>query len=392
MATTVRTTTLAVFVRHAGDTTWTQHAGAYAATCSFGFDQRTAEAEVHLTVAAGAPTVTYWDEIRVDMGCTPGHGVATRFEGYLVPLDSGMYPLSGVLHCRGKLYKAAWWRETTVNGKDMSAGGVGRADELQVIDVLVRCGVPYTAANIGGTGKALGSVITVGGGDPLTPGPFTWGQGESGLAYIERLDEASVPDSAAGRYRTFESLAGDVYRIPLSTTPTATPDFTFTEGVDVLEAAIVRDPDGAGNRVTVLGAPLNISTAPGIINAMTFTASTPTAPYLPPGLPTEADGHAYVATSFTSPMLEKSNTSGGPNVLSCEAVATFLLGEANCVLDTLTFSTPRDDLLGPGQTIHLDSPRLGITDPAQHYWLQRLEITYDERGQFTQRLTCIRKS
>jgi hypothetical protein len=80
------------------------------------------------------------------------------------------------------------------------------------------------------------------------------------------------------------------------------------------------------------------------------------------------------------------------DVLSCEAVAQFLLAEHNCTQDVLEFSTPRDDLLGPGQTIHLHSPRLGITDADQHYWLQRLEISYDERGQFTQRLTCVRKS
>jgi len=58
----------------------------------------------------------------------------------------------------------------------------------------------------------------------------------------------------------------------------------------------------------------------------------------------------------------------------------------------VAFATPRDDLLGPGQTIHLHSPRLGITAEDQHYWLQRLEITLDERGAFTQRLTCVRRS
>ena len=73
-------------------------------------------------------------------------------------------------------------------------------------------------------------------------------------------------------------------------------------------------------------------------------------------------------------------------------MAEYLLGEHNCVLDTLEFSTPRDDLLGPGQTIHLHSPRLGITDEDQHYWLQHLEVTVDERGVFTQRLVCLRRS
>ena len=46
----------------------------------------------------------------------------------------------------------------------------------------------------------------------------------------------------------------------------------------------------------------------------------------------------------------------------------------------------------PGQTIHLQSPRLGLTDPTRHYWLQHLDVELDERGQFTQRLRLLRKS
>jgi hypothetical protein len=178
----------------------------------------------------------------------------------------------------------------------------------------------------------------------------------------------------------------------LATAPATTPDFTFTEGVDVLEARITRDPAGAANKVTVNGAPLPIGSLPGVANTETFTAGTSSAPYLPPGLPNGPDGWPAVGMSFSSPLIEKSLNADPGAVVSCEAVAQFLLAEYNCVVDTLEFSTPRDDLLGPGQTIHLHSPRLGITDAAQHYWLQRLEITYDERGAFTQRLTCIRKS
>src|SRR5215831_12771010 len=353
MPTTIRTTTLQAFVWNTTGLVWEALPGVYAATCSFGFDQRYAEAELRTTVAGG-PGVTYWDEVRVDMGCTPGAGVATRFRGYIIPLDNALYPIEGVLHCRGYLYRAHWVHNTAVNGSDMSAGGVGQADEAQVQAILTTCHVPFTAANVGGTGKALGSVVPVSVSDPLTPGPFTWGPGESGLGYIQRLDEVSVPDAATGRYRTFETLAGDIFRIALSTTPTSTPDFSFTEGVDVLEASITRDPDGAGNRVVVIGAPLPISGGlPGVIAAKTYTATTPTAPYLPPGLPNGPAGYPEVQQTFSSPMLEKSNTADSGAVLSCQAVATFLLAEYNCVLDTLTFSTPRDDLLGPGQTIHL---------------------------------------
>jgi hypothetical protein len=42
--------------------------------------------------------------------------------------------------------------------------------------------------------------------------------------------------------------------------------------------------------------------------------------------------------------------------------------------------------------VHLHSPRLGLTDATRHYWVQRLEIVFDERGAFTQRLRCLRRS
>jgi hypothetical protein len=255
----------------------------------------------------------------------------------------------------------------------------------------------YAEATIRRTGKALGSITL----DPeqvLTPSPFTWAEGASGLDYIDQLDAVSVPDDASGRYRTFESLAGDVFRIPLITFPAASPDFSFTEGVDVLDARITRDPDGAANRVTVTGAPTPerayVDVGVDVTTSWTarWTSSSSFAPYLPPGLPTEEDGYAYVGTAFSSQMLEKSTIAETGDVLSCQAVANFLLGEHNAVLDTLEFSTPRDDLLGPGQTVHLHSPRLGLTDATRHYWVQHLEIVFDERGAITQRLRCLRRS
>ena len=195
-----------------------------------------------------------------------------------------------------------------------------------------------------------------------------------------------MPDDASGRYRTFETLGGDVFRTKIATAPETTPDFTFTEGVDVLDARITRDPEGAANKVTADGSPLpHDPEAPGAVATHTFTAASAFAPYLPPGVD-------FVGMAFSSPLVEKSLVADAGDVVACEAVAQFLLAEYNCTQDVLEFSTPRDDLLGPGQTIHLHSPRLGITDPDQHYWLQRLEITYDERGQLTQRLTCVRKS
>ena len=386
---TVRTTTLEVYVHDGSD--WRYDASAYTASCSFGFDQRVAEATVRRT-GGGSVAVNYWSPVEIRMGTTPGGGAATRFKGYVIPVDNSLFPIEGVLTCKGTLYRAQWVRNQTELGTVMADPDTGTPDEAQVQAVLTTCGVPFTAANIAGTGKALGSVYSGNALDAFTPGPWTWGEGEPGLSYVEKVDEISVPDTADGRYRTFETLGGDIFRIPMATAPTASPDFTFTEGVDVLEAKITRDPAGAANRVTVTGSPLPSTGVPGVVDAETFTAATSDAPYLPPGLPDGPDGFPEVGMTFSSPLIEKSQNADPGDVVSCEALAQFLLAEYNCVIDTLEFSTPRDDLLGPGQTIHLYSPRLGITDAAQHYWLQRLEITLDEQGAFTQRLTCIRKS
>ena len=362
------------------------------ATCSFGFDQRYAEATITRTGGATL-TISYWSAVELRMGTTPGLGATVRFAGYVVPIDNDLYPIANVLHCKGRLYRAAFVRNQTVLGTDYAPpGGPFISDQQMVQNVLTACGVPFTAGLIGGTGKSLGSEwLNLA--DPLTPSPFTWGEDQAGLDFIEQLDAASVPDSGAGRYRTVESLDGTIHRILFATVPNATADFSFAEGVDVLEARISRDPTGAANRVMVSGAPNGLGgTIPNEPGVFRSTKGSPTAPYLPSGLPNGPDGYPSVTTAFSSPLLEKEAIADTGAVLACEAVATFLLAEYNCVLDTLEFSTPRDDLLGPGQTIHLTSSRLGLTDSTRHYWLQRLEIIMDERGVFTQRLVCLRRS
>src|SRR4029453_5320446 len=149
------------------------------------------------------------------------------------------------------------------------AGGTGTPDETQVLTVLTTCGVTngqdggaVTTATVGGTGKALGSIYNGDPDDVFTPGPYWWAEGEPGLSVIERLDEVSVPDDASGRYRTFESLGGTIYRTKLSTTPAGTADCRDGEGGDVREARITRDPAGAANKVTVNGAPLDVGSLP----------------------------------------------------------------------------------------------------------------------------------
>jgi hypothetical protein len=413
----VRTTTLEVWITpQSGPDAGTRvrDARAFAAVCAFGLDQRYAEATVRRT-GGGTIEISYWDEIEVVMGTTPpsDNGPDTRFKGYIVPIDNALYPIENVLHCRGRLYRAAWVRNQTPGGTRMADPATGTPDEDQVAAVLTACGVPFDPSNIGGTGKTLG-LHTVDGLQSLAPNPFVWQEGQSGLDYIEQLDAVSVHDTTAvGCYRTVETLNGVIHRPPIATAPGTFVDASFAEGVDVLEARIGRDPAGAANRVTVTGGPdpSNASLMPGdptdVNVAFTatcrFTVTSGFAPYLPPGLPNDPStidvdhptGFPVVGTAFASPMIEKSlrvDPHVAEDVISCQAVADYLLGEVNTVVDTLEFSTPRDAYIGPGGTVHLHSPRLGLTDPTRHYWVQHIELEVDERGAFTQRLRCLRKS
>lgn len=383
----------------------------FAAVCSFGYDQRYSEATVRRT--GGATTeISYWSPIELVLGVVPGEApLNVRFRGYVVPIDNAAYPIENVLHCRGRLYRAAWVRNQEPGGTRMADPATGTPDEDQAVAVLEACGVP--TAGVGGTGRALGlrSIDTE---HPLAPNPFVWQEGQSGLDYLEQLDAISVHNTiSVGCYRTVETLGGFCVRAPVATDPGTFVMASFTDGVDVLDARIARDPAGSANRVTVTGGPdpqnptVIPSDASDVNVAFTancsFTITSGFAPYLPPGLPVAPGtiseaypaGFPVVSQSFSSPMLEKSlrdDPMHPEDVLSCQQVAEYLLGEYNTVVDTLEFSTPRDTWINPGDTVHLTSPRLGLTDPDRHYWVQHLEVEVDERGAFTQRLRAIRKS
>ena len=137
--------------------------------------------------------------------------MATRFRGYVVPVDNALYPIENVLHCRGRLYRAAWVRNTARGAPGWpTRRHRGARDEEQVQAVLTACGVPYSGRQHRGhrEGPGLRRASTCE--QLLAPSPFTWAEGQSGLDYIEQLDAVSVPDDASpGRYRTVESLGGD---------------------------------------------------------------------------------------------------------------------------------------------------------------------------------------
>jgi hypothetical protein len=261
----------------------------------------------------------------------------------------------------------------------------GTASQI-VQAVLTKANVPFSAANIGSTATVYGGGVDAlaflwhSGGLPIISMPLAQEQGESALSYIERydlIDAYYVSGSNGGRYRTYETLAGDVRRDPIGGRPTGTPAYTLTGEIDILDGHFERSIQNTRNYFVVKGHDA------GKGNGPYFFALAQSNPFQPPG--------TKHTMAFFSEMIEKDADADPGTGMSCEMVANALAVEYNREIVTGWLETFRDDSFGPGQ-IHLvqGAPgglvgQLGVAEPL---WCQSLEISIDNRG-FTQRLTYI---
>jgi hypothetical protein len=261
---------------------------------------------------------------------------------------------------------------------------LGVTDETQVKAVLTKANVPFTPANIGGTGTVFGTQRWDF--DLSHTGPFTWPDQEPGLTYTNRIDEVSLAQDLGGnwgQYALVETLAGDIFRVLVTSNPqlVGDADFTLVEHVDLLEGSTSdHDTDHVANQIITEPAdPLAFGST---INQYVLAAPSP---YLPADVPNGPDGYPEILYSHPqNAMLEKRLTADPGEGMSAEKMARYLLARMNTELVTAEIVTHRDDLFGPRQTIMVDSPtRLGIT---QRMWLRSLSIQLTEEGLFTQRL------
>jgi hypothetical protein len=368
------------------------------AQVSYGFDMRTSECRL---VTPVKPDYTYDDTLTVIMGA--GNNIV-RFVGVIRDFlyQDGSAQVTTV--ARGYLTRAIEYEnsEETAYQNWLGAGGsliiditgspTATAGDI-VMAVLDRANVPYTAANISDSGVVYG-----GGPDPLAfmwrsggPGPNTvvtpQEQGESAQSYIERYDSIDAEitgTNAGGRFRTFETLGGQVFRVRVGGRPQGTPDFTLTEGIDVLSGNFTRSISQTRNYFVVKGQPLGQgfgTCAFALQQENDFQPAT--------------TKHSY---AFSSDMIERSNNDVSDEALnnsltgmSCETLATALALEYNREVVTGWVETFRDDAFGIAQT-HLvqggPGGTVGALGLAENVWVQSLDISVDERG-FTQRMSYL---
>jgi len=365
------------------------------ARASFGFDKRVSECAF---VTPIKPACTYDDLVTVTMGA--GNNIV-RFVGLVRDFQYSDTPRAVTTVCKGRLVRAVEYENGDVgtagppNGGEIGLAindlvGTQLATASQIVQaVLTRANVPFTAANIQSTSIQYGAIyeafIWAAGvnSNPIAAQLDPQGAGETALEYIERYDaiDGTVSGLTGGRYRTFETIAGDVWRFLVGGRPRNAVDFTLTEGIDILDGNIQRSISDTRNYFVVSGYDYGVGTGPF---RFALQESNPFQP--------SSSKHTY---SFGSPMIERDTNAStfpfGATGQTCEMLCNVFGMEYNREIVTGWVTTFRDDAFGVAQT-HLVQGNVGggvgNLGVGENLWVQSLDISVDSQG-FTQRLGYI---
>lgn len=339
----------------------------------------------------------YDDNIVVTMGA--GSNNVVRFNGLFRRFDYTLSPRLVGLQCFGHLVRAQQYENNDEGGgqpggldvEDLVAAGSG-TDQAIVQAVLNKVpNLTYTGTNIGGTG------VSIGGQFPYSPTPLLWrngqnpslkvdvgGKGETALEYIQKVDAISgvytSSTAAAGFYRLYEQVGGTIRRALLGSRPRGTADFTFTEGTDITVGNSSREYPLA-NRVYVQG--YDYSKGGGPVSNLLSSTIQSSNPFMP-----STEKHTY---PFSSSLIERGLDADAGSGMSCETIANALMLEVNRETVRANFTTPRDDLVGPGSTVLVQAAggipdRLGI---GEKLWVTHVDIAVGEDGRFSQQVQCL---
>lgn len=324
---------------------------------SLGYDQPVGEATIVCTTMPD--NGTYYDDVSIIVDGT------TRWSGLLYQIDRTLYPRSVSLICKGRLQLVADFKlqsDFTREEKGLQLvdlmGGTTATDQNVVSAVLAYVGVSTNGGSIGGTGTVLGTIA---------PEAFVWSATDTALSYIQKIDAISLG------YRTFESAAGSIFRTQITSVPSGSTDFSFTEGEDIAEGSGSRTVQDAYNAVRVGGYSVGDYVDPRVF-------------YVVSSNDFQSAGNPRVY-SWNNEMIERRANASPGSGISCEAVANYWLGELNREIIKVTMRTPRADVFGPGQIHFVDaSDRLSV---GQQFWVQRCDGELRSDGSFSQSLTYI---
>ena len=317
------------------------------ATCTRGWDQMIAQASV---------TTPYPPPAQLGIGAkvTIRGGIAStplRFTGYVTGHGSELWPGTWTFPCQDVLWLAVHYHPTTTH--DLS----NKTDQAAWIYILTVMGLAFNPSLILGTGKKIGSAASA---------ALTWGPDTSAFDMLRRIDEVSIVDHGGGhltQFRGWVDFGGNIRRTEIANLPGATAARSFVEGIgirDFVDGSVTVDHrENPHTSVTAIGDGVSSTVDDGGLNPW---ATIPN------------------AGSFLYPMLQQ--TSGAD--LGTAAAAMFMLQKLGRNLVTVTFKTPRDDLMGAIETFLFDSDHHRLTLPVA---LQSVVFGWFPDGEMSQQVT-----
>jgi hypothetical protein len=345
------------------------------ARTSVGLDLTVSEATFTVPEPVDLFGAVYLDRVRITTSAPAPDGSGgnpVTWMGLITDIGYQLWPRAVVVSAKGYLIMADRMKNKTVGGASLTTltGGATATDGAIVAALFAASGIVDATPSppqlhVGQTGRILGAI---------NPDAFRWAEKESALAYLQRLDEA-----CAG-YRTYDDAGGTIWRVQINAVPGVSPSATFTEGLDIFSGSTQKTILTAANRIVVTGADTGTGLGP-VSNTQTgANGNIPNPPQ-------------YITDEMSNPMLGYALDADRPagEGLSCQAAAIYLLSQFNLTQERVQFVTPRDDLLGLGVTIKVDTiaHTADRLDAAGNYYLQHIDREIDEHGVFSQTFTCL---
>lgn len=314
-----------------------------------GLDMLISECTVRVPYNAG--TIIKEDSLVQVFGGLSASAARTRFVGFAEHFDDKLWPGELALSCKGALF-------LTERSRGADPGGSNLANQTRadvILYVMLRSNVPVNLyGQIDDDGTVIGSTADA---DDTR---FRWMPGESGLSVIQRYDEASVQDDGSA-YRVAEDSAGRIYSRKYSVIPPSTAAYSFYETADdMLESShVISEDKQAVSRSEVKG-----------FGDISFATSLP----YPGG-----------TDSFQSSLLESSLISERVGI-SAERIAIGRLASGKYRFVTAQIDTHRDDPIGPGDVIYVESDRMRVN---QTFYVKSVVDVWDENNVFTKKITAV---
>jgi len=304
-----------------------------------------------------APTWGHGDTITIDMGATTSGGTnnVLRFTGSVFEGDYLNTGPTFELIARGPLYAAQKYRMSRPKGLSLTQIAGGPADDQTITQAILDIvGITYTPANIGGTGIVRGR---------LAPDGYTWTYGETALDYLQRLTKSSLG------YKIIETIGGEIFRVQVYGRPFGISDFSLSEGVDILEGAHTqRETFDQFTAWEVTGFDYGDGFGPVVFRD-------------PDPIP-----NGVIPYQYSSTQIERALDTDPGGGVSCQTVMAYVQAETDHeIVKVSGLQTPRDDIMGPGNTVDVNSALLGISEPGR---LMSVSITVDSDW-FTQTLEVL---